>query len=113
MNAAVDHPQGIDPDRRSGRLAFNAAVANIERGAVPGANQSIRAQASSFELRHRVRAFIFDGEELAPGMTDENVVIRHLEGPAAPIGNVCGIDQISKIAVIQAFFPAAVSVWLS
>ena len=34
MNAAVDHPQGIDPDRRSGRLAFNAAVANIERGAV-------------------------------------------------------------------------------
>ena len=50
-----------------------------------------------------MRALILDGEEFAPGVTDQNVVAGYLKRPAAAVGNVCNISQFSKIAVIQMF----------
>lgn len=110
LNATVDHSQWIDSNRRGGRLACDAAIANIERGAVPGAKQPKCPKAPTLEFRHRVRAFIFDSEEFAPGVTDENVVARHLERLAAPLGNICDIGQILKVAVSQRILHVGCSV---
>jgi hypothetical protein len=100
-------------NRRGGGLGFNAAVSNIERGTVQGANQAICPQAPAFQLRHRVRAFVFDGEEFALGMTDQNVVAGYLERPAAAVRDICDISQISKFAVFQTLLPADGFEWLS
>ncbi len=107
MNPATDHPQAIDPDRRGSGLTFYATVSNIETGAVQGANQAIRPQATILQLRQRVRAFVLDGEEFILSVTDQNVVAGYLEGLAAAIRYFCDIDQISKTAVFQLGFPGA------
>jgi hypothetical protein len=103
---AVVHSQKVDANRRGGGLAYNATVSNIERGAVQGTDQAICSHSSSLELRHRVRAFVFDSEEFALGMADQNVVAEQLKGLVAAIRDIADISQISKIAAIQAFFPA-------
>ena len=106
LDLAVVHSQKVDTNRRGGGLAHDAAVSNIKRGAVQGTHQAIRSQSSSLELRHRVRAFVFDSEELAFGMTDQNVVAGHLKGLVAAIRDITDIGQISKFAAIQAYYPA-------
>jgi hypothetical protein len=103
LNAAVVHAQRVDSNRFGGWLAQNTAVTNIERGTVKRTTQTKCPQSPSFELRHRMRALVLDGEEFAPGVTDQNVVAGYLERPAAAVGNVRNISQFSKIAVIQTF----------
>lgn len=100
-NAVADHPQGIDANWRGGGRAFDAAVPNIETGAMQGANKAISSQAPAFQLRHRMGTFILDGEEFVFGVTDQNVVAGYLERLAAAVRYLCDIGQILKIAFSQ------------
>ena len=79
LDAAVDYSQGIDTYRRGGRLAFDTAIANIERGAVQGANEPICSQATALQLRPCVRALVLDGKEIILRVTDQNIVAGYLE----------------------------------
>jgi hypothetical protein len=47
-------------------------------------------------------AFILDGEELAFGLADKNVVSVYPERLAPAIGNFRCIGQIDSVAVVQA-----------
>ena len=101
MNPTVVDAQGIDSNRFSGRFALHTAIPNIEGGAVQGTNQAIGPQSPALELRQRMRALVLDREELALGVTDQNVLAGYLKGLATAFRDIHDIGQISKDIVIH------------
>ena len=101
MNPTVVDAQGIHSNRFSGRFALHTAIPNIEGGAVQGTNQAIGSQSPALELRQRMRALVLDREELALGVTDQNVLAGYLKGLATAFGNIHDIGQILKHTVVH------------
>ena len=75
FDAIVNHAHRISPDRHSCRFTLGRAISDIECGAVQRANQSMGAQPAIFQFRSRVRALIFDGEEILLHMADQYIPV--------------------------------------
>ncbi len=77
LDAIANHAHRISPDRQSRRVTLGSSISDIECGAVQRANQSMGAQPTIFQFRSRVRALIFDSEEIFLHMADQNILVSN------------------------------------
>ena len=94
FDAIVNHAHRISPDRQRRRFTLGRAISDIERGTVQRANQSMGAQPAIFQFRSRVRALIFDSEEIFLHVADQDIPVcdpDRQNGSMRYAGNICRV----------------------